>query len=200
MKLSDIFVYTIIGSHCVGKTTFGNSLVKTLKGMGFKVDITKEAARKFPNLINEGSTPETQSLILEKQEEMEEELKESGIKVLVTDRGKIDNFAYWKRVAEKNGVSPEAIKEKQKEVFEYSSKQYDVIAFLGLFDGEIEKDGIRSPDDEWRIEMHNRVSEVVDLFKANYDTPIVYLRGNEEKILKQGIIAFEHHFFKKNIA
>ncbi|MBU5689117.1 MAG: ATP-binding protein [Candidatus Aenigmarchaeota archaeon] len=167
----------VIGSHFVGKTT----LVKKLS-THTKAEIVEEVARSCPYPVNEIATLEAQEWILKEQKSRE---KRVNANIIITDRGLIDNFAYWMRVAEKY-LDKKDIEKRKKEVFEYS-RSYDIIFFLEPFDGEIKNDNFRSLNKEWRKEMHNRIFELVQEFKEIHSGNIYFLKGSEDEIFQQAI-------------
>lgn len=173
----------IIGSHFVGKTTVVKNIFKHLQKNGYNVGIINEVVRDCPYPINEMATLEAQNWILEEQKRREADL-ENKHDIVLMDRGVIDNFAYWKRVAEKVLTEEELIK-KEKEVFEYS-KNYDLMIFLHPFDNiRIEDDKFRSVDPEWRKEMHERISQIIEKFKTTYDTPIFVVNGSRKNVIER---------------
>ncbi len=173
----------IIGTHFVGKTTVCENLFNDLKDRGHNVGLLTEVIRDCPYPINEMATMKAQDWILDEQRRREKELGKIHDVVLM-DRGVIDNFAYWKRIAEKNDLTPEAIKEKEMEVFEYS-RNYDVIIWLQPFPDKIINDNFRSVDPDWRKEMHERVNEIMDKFTASYDTPVFVVNGSKKDVAER---------------
>lgn len=177
----------VVGSHFVGKTTLCKNLYSRLTKKGLKVAVLEEVVRKCPFPVNEMATVKAQNWILDNQVRGEHDLENKGnYDIIITDRGTIDNFAYWRRAAEKANLPPEKIIEKQDEVFRHA-KSYDLIFFLSIFDSKIKSDNFRSTDDEWRKEMHERVEKVLDRFSYDHDTPIIRLKGNEKEILDQAL-------------
>lgn len=168
----------IIGSHFVGKTTLIEKLSKHIKNAE-KID---EVVRNCPYPVNEMATLEAQEWILNEQKRRE---KEAGANIIITDRGLIDNFAYWMRVAEKY-LNKKDIEKRKKEIFEYS-KSYDIIFFLEPFNGEIKNDNFRSLNKEWRLEMHNRIFNLIKEFEREYGGNVYYLKGSEDEVFQQAI-------------
>ncbi len=173
----------IIGTHFVGKTTVCENLFNQLKKDGYDVGMLTEIVRDCPYPINEMATIKAQDWVLNEQKKREEELEKKHSIVLL-DRGVIDNFAYWKRVAEKVNLSEKIIREKEREVFEHS-KSYDAIIFLQLFPGKIADDKFRSVDPTWRNEMHQRVSDIIEKFRIRYDTSVFVVNGSKKDVTKR---------------
>jgi nicotinamide riboside kinase len=187
----------VVGSHFVGKTTLCKNLYSYLTKKGFKVAVLDEIVRKCPFTVNEMATIRAQDWILDNQIKEEQKLENDGnYDFIITDRGTIDNFAYWRRAAEKSNMAPEKIIEKQDEIFAHA-KSYDLILFLSIFQGNIENDNFRSTDDKWRKEMHERVEKVLERFSYDHDIPIIRLRGNEKEVFKQAIERIEQLAPKK---
>ncbi len=168
----------IIGTHFVGKTTLVKKLSKHIKN----VQVIDEVVRSCPYPVNEMATIEAQDWILNEQRRREEEAKAD---VILTDRGLIDNFAYWQRVAEKFLTNDE-IQRKKKEVFEYS-KNYDLIIFLEPFESKIKNDNFRSVNEDWRKEMHDRIFSILNEFKERYPGKIYFLKGDEKEVFNEAI-------------
>ncbi|MBS3052417.1 MAG: AAA family ATPase [Candidatus Aenigmarchaeota archaeon] len=173
----------IIGTHFVGKTTVCENLFDYLSREGHNVGMLTEVVRDCPYPVNEMATVKAQDWILNQQKKMEIELGEKH-DIILMDRGVIDNFAYWKRVAEKVNLSEKIIEEKEKEVFEHS-ESYNMIIFLQPFMGRIADDKFRSIDPVWRDEMHDRISEIVEKFKVNYDAPIFVVNGSKKDVTER---------------
>ncbi len=170
----------IIGSHFVGKTSLIKKLSNHLEKMGYNVGIINEVVRDCPYPINEMATIEAQNWILEEQKRRETNVEDKH-DIILMDRGVIDNFAYWERVAEKI-LDEEELMKKEKEVFEHS-KSYDLIIFLHPFDStKIKDDKFRSVDPGWRMEMHGRISKTIERFKAAYNTPVFVVDGSEKDV------------------
>jgi nicotinamide riboside kinase len=168
----------IIGTHFVGKTSLVKKLSKKLKNV-FVID---EVVRSCPYPVNEIATIEAQEWILNEQIKRENNANSS---LIITDRGLIDNFAYWLRVAEKF-LAPEEIASKKEKVFEYS-KSYDLILFLEPFEGNIKNDNFRSLNEKWRREMHERILDIVNEFKQKHGGNIYFLKGSEDEVFHQAI-------------
>jgi nicotinamide riboside kinase len=168
----------VIGTHFVGKTT----LVKKLSQKFKNVLVIDEVVRSCPYPVNEMATLEAQEWILNEQIRRE---KAADSSLIITDRGLIDNFAYWLRVAEKV-LNEREIEEKKEKVFEHS-KSYDAILFLEPFEGEIKDDNFRSINKEWRMEMHERILKIVTEFKQIHGGNVFFLKGSENEIFHQAI-------------
>jgi len=176
----------VIGTHYVGKTTLIKFLSEELKKRKYRVGIITEVVRDCPHPVNEIATLNAQDWILNEQKRRESEL-DGKHDIILMDRGLIDNFAYWQRVAEMNNLSKKEIKQKEKEVFEHT-KGYDMLLFLHPFEGNtIEDDNFRSVDPVWRVEMHKRIFKIVRKFSKENKTPIIHIKGTKKEVFQKSI-------------
>lgn len=172
----------IVGTHYVGKTTLCKKLVDHMTKMGLNAGFIGEVVRDCPFPVNEMGTLGAQDWILEEQKKREEAIKHYD--VLVLDRGMVDNFAYWLRIAQKKNLDEKVIENRRKDVFEHS-KSYDAIFFLQPFDGSIEDDNFRSIDPVWRKEMHERIEKIMKEFEKEYEVPVFYIKGGKSEVFEQ---------------
>lgn len=174
---------TIVGSHFVGKTNLCKRIFDYLNQQGHNVGFLREVVRDCPFPVNEMATVEAQSWILDEQKRREFELEKKN-DIVIMDRGVIDNYAYWLRVAQKLKIDVNFIEKKQKDIFNHS-KNYDLILFLHPFESDIQNDNFRSIDPEWRKQMHDRVFDIMERFQTQFDVPVISLRGTEEEVFEQ---------------
>ena len=85
-----------IGSHGIRKTTALLAFAAEVQRAGRSVELGREVVRDNPLGINEGATGEAQLWVLVSQIRQELELARRA-DVLVTDRGVMDNYAYYLR-------------------------------------------------------------------------------------------------------
>src|SRR5262249_18648043 len=85
-----------IGSRGIRKTTALLAFAAEVQRAGRSVELGREVVRDNPLGINEGATGEAQLWVLVSQVRQELELARKA-DVLVTDRGVMDNFAYYLR-------------------------------------------------------------------------------------------------------
>src|SRR3954464_11453803 len=83
-----------LGSHGIRKTTALLAFAAEVQRAGRSVELGREVVRDNPLGINEGATGEAQLWVLVSQVRQELELARKA-DVLVTDRGVMDNFAYY---------------------------------------------------------------------------------------------------------
>jgi nicotinamide riboside kinase len=134
-----------IGSHGIRKTTAALSFAGVMQRAGRSVEFAREVVRDNPLGMNERATPEAQLWVLTSQIRRELEL---GVKaeVVVTDRGVMDNFAYYLRTA--GGEDPYAIEP----LVRAWSRTYDLVVRL-MPDVAVRADGVRSTNDRFRDEV-----------------------------------------------
>ena len=174
----------VMGAQHTGKSTLIKNLSDFLEKMNYTVGLIGEVVRDCPYPINKMATLKAQDWILDEQVRREEALEGKFDIIVLTDRCLLDNFAYWKRVAEKVKLSSSEILEKEKEVFNHA-KSYSIVFFLQLFEVKrIKDDKFRSIDFKWRREMHKRINDVVKKFSSQYNTPVVYVKGNARQMFE----------------
>ena len=134
-----------IGSHGIRKTTAALAFASVIQRAGRSVEFAREVVRDNPLGINEGATAEAQLWVLTSQIRRELELSRKA-ECLVTDRGVMDNFAYYLRASggeDRFDVEP---------LVRQWSRTYDLVVRLTP-DVEIRADGVRSTNDRFRDEI-----------------------------------------------
>jgi nicotinamide riboside kinase len=134
-----------IGSHGIRKTTAALAFAGAMQRAGRSVEFAREVVRDNPLGINEGATCEAQLWVITSQVRRELELSRKA-ECLVTDRGVMDNFAYYLRACDgedRHSVEP---------MVRSWSATYDVVVRLTP-DVEIRADGVRSTNDAFRDEV-----------------------------------------------
>jgi nicotinamide riboside kinase len=134
-----------IGSHGIRKTTAALAFASVIQRAGRSVEFAREVVRDNPLGINEGASSEAQLWVLTSQIRRELELSRKA-ECLVTDRGVMDNFAYYLRAGggeDHFDVEP---------LVRRWSRTYDLVVRLTP-DVEIRADGVRSTSDRFRDEI-----------------------------------------------
>jgi nicotinamide riboside kinase len=134
-----------IGSHGIRKTTAALAFAGVIQRAGRSVEFAREVVRDNPLGINEDASGEAQLWVLMSQVRRELELSQKA-ECLVTDRGVMDNFAYYLRVCgldDPFDVQP---------LVRAWSRSYDLVVRL-VPDVEIRADGVRSTNDRFRDEI-----------------------------------------------
>ena len=134
-----------IGSHGIRKTTAAHAFAHAIQRAGRSAEYGREVVRDNPLGFNEGATGEAQLWVLVSQVRQELELARKA-EVLVTDRGVMDNFAYYLRanaMADPFAVEP---------LVRAWSATYDLVVRLTP-DIELRADGVRSTNDTFRDEV-----------------------------------------------
>jgi len=134
-----------IGSHGIRKTTAALAFASAIQRAGRSVEFAREVVRDNPLGINEGATSEAQLWVLTSQIRRELELSRKA-ECLVTDRGVMDNFAYYLRAS--GGEDPFDVEP----LVRKWSRTYDLVVRLTP-DVEIRADGVRSTSDRFRDEI-----------------------------------------------
>jgi nicotinamide riboside kinase len=134
-----------IGSHGIRKTTAALAFASVVQRAGRSVEFAREVVRDNPLGINEAATAEAQLWVLTSQIRRELELARNA-ECLVTDRGVMDNFAYYLRAAggeDRFTIEP---------LVRQWSQTYDLVIRLTP-DVAIRPDGVRSTSDRFREEI-----------------------------------------------
>ena len=134
-----------IGSHGIRKTTAALAFASVMQRAGRSVEFAREVVRDNPLGINESATAEAQLWVLMSQVRRELELA-SKAECVVTDRGVMDNFAYYLRACggeDRYDVEP---------LVRRWSATYDLVVRLTP-DVSIRADGVRSTSDDFRDEV-----------------------------------------------
>ena len=158
-----------IGSHGIRKTSALLAFAAEVQRAGRSVELGREVVRDNPLGINEGATGEAQLWVLVSQIRQELELARKA-DVLVTDRGVMDNYAYYLRSCEgddRYDVFP---------LVRRWSATYDLVVRL-LPDVALLADGVRSTNDAFRDEVEAILDRVLpELVPADR---LVTLRASE---------------------
>ena len=145
-----------VGSHGIRKTTAAYAFAHTIQRAGRSVEFGREVVRDNPLGINESATGEAQLWVLVSQIRQELELAPKA-EVLVTDRGVVDNYAYYLRACEgTDRFSAEPL-------VRAWGATYDLVVRLTP-DIALREDGIRSTSDAFRDEIEAILDDVLPRF------------------------------------
>jgi nicotinamide riboside kinase len=136
-----------VGSHGIRKTTAAHAFAHTIQRAGRSAEYGREVVRDNPLGFNEGATGEAQLWVLVSQIRQELELARKA-EVLVTDRGVMDNFAYYLRACggeDRFSIEP---------LIRSWSSTYDLVVRLTP-DIALRADGVRSTNDAFRDEVES---------------------------------------------
>lgn len=142
-----------IGSHGIRKTSALLAFAAEVQRAGRSVELGREVVRDNPLGINEGATGEAQLWVLVSQIRQELELARKA-DVLATDRGVMDNYAYYLRSCggeDRYVVEP---------LVRSWSQTYDLVVRL-LPDVALQADGVRSTSDAFRTEIEAILDRVL---------------------------------------
>ena len=158
-----------IGSHGIRKTSALLAFAAEVQRAGRSVELGREVVRDNPLGINEGASGEAQLWVLVSQVRQELELAHKA-DVLATDRGVMDNYAYYLRACggqDAFDVGP---------LVRRWSRTYDLVVRL-LPDVALQPDGVRSTSDAFRDEIESILDRTLpDLVPADRT---VVLRASE---------------------
>ena len=184
----------IIGTHSTGKTTILENLSDYFRELGKEVITLPEYARLCPFPINENTTLEAQKWILLSQITEENKIDHKD-KILLSDRGTIDNFAYLYRIGQSEAI----------ENFERCAvahmKTYDFVFKTQKLSLAAKEDGIRTTDLEFRDMIDRLISHLLMKHSIkylnlpetiDYETHIEFIGkelGLEKKVPKNSVIA-----------
>jgi nicotinamide riboside kinase len=158
-----------IGSHGIRKTSALLAFAAEVQRAGRSVELGREVVRDNPLGINEGATGEAQLWVLVSQIRQELELARRA-DVLATDRGVMDNYAYYLRACggtDQFDVEP---------LVRRWSGTYDLVVRL-LPDVALQADGVRSTNDAFRDEVEAILDRVLPALVE--PERIVTLRASE---------------------
>jgi nicotinamide riboside kinase len=142
-----------IGSHGIRKTSALLAFAAEVQRAGLSVELGREVVRDNPLGINEGATGEAQLWVLVSQIRQELELARKA-NVLATDRGVMDNYAYYLRSChgqDEFEAGP---------LVQRWSQTYDLVVRL-LPDVALQADGVRSTNDAFRDEVEAILDRVL---------------------------------------
>lgn len=142
-----------IGSHGIRKTSALLAFAAEVQRAGRSVELGREVVRDNPLGINEGATGEAQLWVLVSQVRQELELARKA-DVLATDRGVMDNYAYYLRSC--GGQDEFAVEP----LVRRWSRTYDLVVRL-LPDVALQADGVRSTNDAFRDEVEAILDRVL---------------------------------------
>jgi len=142
-----------IGSHGIRKTSALLAFAAEVQRAGRSVELGREVVRDNPLGINEGATGEAQLWVLVSQIRQELELARKA-DVLATDRGVMDNYAYYLRsCGGRDEYDAESLVRRW-------CRTYDLVVRL-LPDVALQADGVRSTSDAFRDEVEAILDRVL---------------------------------------
>ncbi len=142
-----------VGSHGIRKTTAAHAFASVIQRAGHSVEYLREVIRDNPLGMNEAATGEAQLWVLVSQIRQELELAPKA-DVLVTDRGVMDNYAYYLRacgMVDRFDIEP---------LLGRWSETYQLVVRLTP-DIALRPDGIRSTSDAFRDEIEGILDDVL---------------------------------------
>lgn len=166
------------GAQSTGKTTLLNILQEKNSHINFVPEVTRLVQREYGVTINEEGNSNTQVLII--AEHIKNILLNKG-KNTILDRCSLDACVYTTWLCSKDKVST-GIACLAHQVFENTLKDYDIIFYTDPNDVEIEDDGVRSTDKEFRDDIITLFGYFINESKS---CKIVTLSGSVDDRLKK---------------
>ena len=156
----------------VGKTT----LVKALKELPEFKDYTFRTERS-KYLMEMGIPLNTDSTLKGQLVFAAERATELMQENIITDRTVIDVMAF----AELSTSMDSAHKHYLSATLYYLIKEYDILFYVSPEGVEIEDNGVRETDAEYRMAIDNKIKSIIQMFRGNTIT----VRGTTEERIKQ---------------
>jgi deoxyadenosine/deoxycytidine kinase len=161
-----MFKIGVIGTFGVGKTTFVHRLFSELKYRAFQVEMVPELSRLCPYDINEsGQVTRGQYWILKEQISLELQHAELLPDFLLCDRCVLDNAIFARRGAELGYVDAAVNALIQSVVLSWQ-ETYSLLIYIKLEKHLLLSrnrgmdDGVRSTNEEFQIDVENRLQKV----------------------------------------
>jgi nicotinamide riboside kinase len=143
----------IIGTHSTGKTTLIKKFFASLSECGYNPILIEEMSRLCPFPINEHTTAEAQIWIQENQI-LRENINHHD-RIMVCDRGTIDNYAYFER------AHPEIASAWRERAISHM-RTYDIIFKTFKLNIVAKEDGTRSTNEQFRTDIDSRVVNLLN--------------------------------------
>ena len=144
----------LCGSHSTGKTT----LIQQLKKEMPRLNLVSEAARDCPYPINEKTNFRSQEWIFRTQ--VKRELDAALDDITISDRTVYDQLAYIRYAYEEGNITYDEYMLLERYITKWG-KTYDYIVYLPI-EFSLEKDGIRSTDEFYRVAIDNHVKDILE--------------------------------------
>ncbi len=171
----------IAGAQSVGKTTLLNALrsEKMFRDMKVCNEVTRRVM-SYGLPINEQGTDVTQKLIM--QEHIVNVFMYNNF---ITDRTAFDGIVYTKYLHENGKVNDETMTFAT-DVFVKLIPKYDILFYIAP-EFEIQNDGIRSID----VNFRNRIVQIFDEYLDTYKISVTRLSGSVRERVEQAIQAYK---------
>ena len=162
----------LCGTMSVGKTTLVNALkeLNYFKGYNFRTERSKE-------LMAQGIPLNTDSTLLGQTVFLAERASELMHENIITDRTVIDVIAFARASKSMNYVDKEDFTDYAKHLI----REYDYIFYVSPEGVEIEDNGVRETDAEYRMAVDNQIKSLIQLYRSNTPT----IKGTTEERIEQ---------------
>ena len=165
----------IAGAHGTGKTTLLNRVKKEMPTL----NIVTGVARDCPFNINEDTTFKSQEWIF--REQVKRELAVPINEITISDRTVYDQLAYIAYAYNKGNITDDELKLLEKYI-SYWGFTYSYIIYIPI-EFEMEKDGVRSEDVEFRNEIDQLVQNMLEEYVC--DERKCVIKGTEDERYNQ---------------
>lgn len=171
----------LVGAQGVGKTTLGKTLELTYK----KSYLVRETVRECPYPADAQADFKTEWWVLSHSILAEQEAKESGASLIITDRCLLDISVYSKLIQE---AGDGRVTKRQREMIDHTIDQwfmenpYDMMFFLQVSTDVWKRrdldDGFRSLDLEWYLRLNAEYESVLKRFDIASRTRLVTINND----------------------
>ncbi|MBX9768901.1 MAG: ATP-binding protein [Bdellovibrionales bacterium] len=171
----------LVGAQGVGKTTLGKTLELTYK----KSYLVRETVRECPYPADAQADFKTEWWVLSHSILAEQEAKESGASLIITDRCLLDIAVYSKLIQE---AGDGRVTKRQREMIDHTIDQwfmenpYDMMFFLKVSTDVWKRrdldDGFRSLDLEWYLRLTAEYESVLERFDIAKRTRLVTIHND----------------------
>ena len=171
----------LVGAQGVGKTTLGKTLELTYK----RSYLVRETVRECPYPADAQADFKTEWWVLSHSILAEQEAKESGAQLIITDRCLLDIAVYSKLIQESNDGR---LTKRQREMIDHTIDQwfmenpYDMMFFIKVSPDVWKRrdldDGFRSVDLEWYLRLNAEYESVLQRFNIAQRTRLVTIMND----------------------
>ncbi len=144
-------------THGCGKTSILNKLKEAYPSFHYVTEVARDC--KYP--LNEKTSYSTQDFIL--REQIRRELEKPINEIIISDRSTYDNLAYAWYARDEGNISEEKFDELKRYATTWGML-YDHIFYIPI-EFEMEKDGVRSENEDYRKNIDERVKELLWYYK-----------------------------------
>jgi len=168
-------IVSFTGAQSTGKTTLLNILKEKNKDINFIDEVTRRINREYDLPINEGGSSLTQLMIM--ADHVANVYRKYDNDLVILDRCVVDGLVYSQWLYANRKISL-AMYDLAVEVYHSINKEYDIIFYTDHKDVELEDDGERSANKEFRDNIINGF----ELRLKDQDNVVVLSGAVEERL------------------